>query len=347
MVTTAPRFGEVAGTLAERLNGSVLVAHNLPFAERMLRAEFARLGVQPSFGAGIDTLRLSGRRLPDACAAYGVSHAQARRALGDARATAERLLALPGRHEHPAAQPFVTDTQLPLHARTLRREASGPGEVAGPPPYLAQLKGRLARESADATALRYVELLDWVRADPELDADARRALGDLADDLGLSPAQGIRRRHSRRPRPRHAAPGTPAQRNSSPVANPGTIGKRLDAGVVIGEASRRGSAGDESAARPRAAGLDQTEIAPLRDGGRPPHPAVGCGKRAQRDPWAVGLGHRPLPPRKGAPPPRGRPEDWRHTSRAPTRSWIAGENPSSCRSGAAAVPSGSPPCPSP
>lgn len=42
----APTFDDVAGDIADRLRGRVLVAHNLPFDARFLSAEFQRLGIQ-------------------------------------------------------------------------------------------------------------------------------------------------------------------------------------------------------------------------------------------------------------------------------------------------------------
>ena len=43
MLQSAPRFEEVAGDIATRLDGAVLVAHNISFDVRMLCQEAARL----------------------------------------------------------------------------------------------------------------------------------------------------------------------------------------------------------------------------------------------------------------------------------------------------------------
>ena len=84
MVEAAPTFAEIAGELADRLDGSVLVAHNLPFDTRMVRSELDRLDATFIEGAGICTLRLSGSRLSKATAEHGIPLDDHHRALADA-----------------------------------------------------------------------------------------------------------------------------------------------------------------------------------------------------------------------------------------------------------------------
>jgi hypothetical protein len=55
MVSAAPRFEEVAEALAARLDGAVLVAHNLVFDARMLTNEYGRLGAAMDPGRGVCT----------------------------------------------------------------------------------------------------------------------------------------------------------------------------------------------------------------------------------------------------------------------------------------------------
>lgn len=89
----APTFAEVAGALADRLAGRVVVAHNLAFDARFLSAEFARAGLDVEVD-GLCTMRLAGgrRSLAACCAAAGIAPGTAHSALDDARATA-RLFA--------------------------------------------------------------------------------------------------------------------------------------------------------------------------------------------------------------------------------------------------------------
>ena len=88
MVETAPVFEEIAGALAARLDGAVLVAHNLPFDSRMIAQEFERLGAQFAPGKGICTLQATSENLSVACARYGIELRAHHCALADARATA-------------------------------------------------------------------------------------------------------------------------------------------------------------------------------------------------------------------------------------------------------------------
>ena len=92
MVEAAPVFDEVAGALALRLHGAVLVAHNLSFDVRMLRQEYERLDTGIEEGQGHCTLRLTSENLEAACARFGISLEGHHRALADARATAQLLL---------------------------------------------------------------------------------------------------------------------------------------------------------------------------------------------------------------------------------------------------------------
>ena len=96
----APRFAEIAGALAARLRGRVMVAHNLSFDSRFLAAEFGRLGVELPV-PGLCTMRLANQYLPDkagrslaaCCAAAGVPLLNAHSALFDAQATASLFAA--------------------------------------------------------------------------------------------------------------------------------------------------------------------------------------------------------------------------------------------------------------
>ncbi len=93
MAACAPTFDQVAGPLAEALDGTILAAHNLPFDGRMLQQDFKRVGVNFSKGWGICTYQLTGLSLSEACKEFGITQTGAHIALGDAIATAE-LMAL-------------------------------------------------------------------------------------------------------------------------------------------------------------------------------------------------------------------------------------------------------------
>lgn len=91
MVLSAPTFGQASAPLAERLNGAVIVAHNLPFDRRFLANEFSRIRAGFDPGSGLCTYRATGMKLVDACVHYSIPLEKHHRALDDARAAAEIL----------------------------------------------------------------------------------------------------------------------------------------------------------------------------------------------------------------------------------------------------------------
>lgn len=93
MVCNAPRFEEVAGMLATKLEGMALVAHNLhSFDAPILKAHFCAVeNIVIELGRGIDTMPTPRRRLAEVCAAHGVvlDKMEAHTAMGDTRALAK------------------------------------------------------------------------------------------------------------------------------------------------------------------------------------------------------------------------------------------------------------------
>ena len=89
MVESAPTFSEIAAELVERLDGSVLIAHNFPFDARMLRQEFDRLGINYDLGTGLCTMwGCGGEKLAIACKRHGIKLNDHHAALADTRAAA-------------------------------------------------------------------------------------------------------------------------------------------------------------------------------------------------------------------------------------------------------------------
>lgn len=176
----APMFEDIALHLAALLDGAVVAAHNLPFDRRLLGYEFDRAGIDIDWGDGLDTLRAAGGcKLGTACADHGIPLHGAHCALNDARATAHLLLRVAEGFEgcRPAAAiPFSAD--LP---RVLTRDGFTAVDVQRP--YVLQLASSL---HSPADVAPYVTLLDYAVADLKFDADERRELALLAEDLGLS-----------------------------------------------------------------------------------------------------------------------------------------------------------------
>lgn len=101
MVADAPGFPEIATSVLAWLQGVVVVAHNAPFEDAFLSAEFARAGLWVPGLPALDTLPLAQRwiptpdhKLPTVCSWAGVTIEGAHTAVGDARATARMLPAL-------------------------------------------------------------------------------------------------------------------------------------------------------------------------------------------------------------------------------------------------------------
>lgn len=92
MVEAAPTFAEIADSLAERLRGKLLVAHNARFDYGFLRNEFRRLGIEFSSKV-MCTVKLSRKLYPQyrrhnldsLIERHGIRCSERHRALGDAR----------------------------------------------------------------------------------------------------------------------------------------------------------------------------------------------------------------------------------------------------------------------
>jgi DNA polymerase III subunit epsilon len=119
----ATAFVDVVPGLRERLDGSVIVAHNLAFDAAFLATEAERAGVALLAGVqgGLCTLDVSrstmgrpsdGWSLGSLCATFGVPLVDPHRALVDARATAGLLAALLA--ELPASRPRLLTRRLTL-----------------------------------------------------------------------------------------------------------------------------------------------------------------------------------------------------------------------------------------
>lgn len=188
MVRGAPTFADVAHHVASRLDGAVIVGHNISFDMRMIGNELTSAGIEIHWGSALDTLRATRCKLGQACEEHGIDLDNAHRAIADARATARLLFAT--RHRYP--DPCAPARAHPLQVTPLRvRAREGHIEVLPPAPYLAAL-ARGMHTSVDVAP--YVQLLDVAMADLKLTPDERLALRGLAADLGLDD-QAVARAH--------------------------------------------------------------------------------------------------------------------------------------------------------
>lgn len=183
MLQAAPRFADVVHDIAVRLDGAVLVAHNIHFDLRMLKAEFDRTGAAAfDPGEGICTYRLTRKKLSVAAAEAGLV-LTAHTALDDARAAAA-LARIHSResvraHRKPAA---CSVSQPPSGGVTVRRPDA--------PPRRGSLHAMAAATVWPGTPgveeALYLDALDRCLDDGAVDASERRWLNDTAAAVGLS-----------------------------------------------------------------------------------------------------------------------------------------------------------------
>ena len=187
MVAGAPTFSSVAGDLAERLNGAVFAAHNVPFDARMLGYEYQRCGVPFQIDIALDTLTATRAKLAVACTSHGVELLEAHAALNDARATAQLLVACATLLRGTVATPLVFPPMMPPSGRTHHRP--GQASARSATPYLAQLAAKSHHQATTSAMASYLDVLDRVMADLHLNDDEHAELAQLAGDLGLDDHQ--------------------------------------------------------------------------------------------------------------------------------------------------------------
>lgn len=183
MVENAPTFQEIAPVLSRRLDGAILIGHNISFDVRFLKQEFDRLGESASFDPGLPvcTYRASGLSLEKAAKEYRLTRQPMHRALTDARMCAE-LAAQVIDTQVECSPAFCVATGDP-NPRTLRRGAVDPTNI---------IKRKISPVDSPwngnpSGMYRYV--LNYVLDDGEIDHEEQAQLSDLAHELQLSAAQ--------------------------------------------------------------------------------------------------------------------------------------------------------------
>jgi DNA polymerase III subunit epsilon len=192
----APRFKDLAGTIAELLRARIPVAHNWAFDSEFIAYEFERLGygVPIREDTGLCTMHLAGQFLPEAgrslaacCRRAGVRLVNAHSALYDARAAAGLLahfLEIAG-----MPPPWLARVaggrdwpNIPVGgAAVVSRRDGGHAE----PHFLSRLVERLPRTHRP-DADKYLDVLDRSLLDRHISAVEANALVAVADRLGLA-----------------------------------------------------------------------------------------------------------------------------------------------------------------
>lgn len=196
----APVFAELAGQVAERLAGHLVVAHNLLFDAGFLTAEFGKLGVAVPVDdeLGLCTMRLAGHFLPTASrglkacrAAAGLGPHREYSALHGARAAGELLAYYLERAGDPPPWAELLDEAEHAKWPALPVNAVAPVPRSRPeerePHFLTRLVERLPRQ-LDPKADAYLALLDGVLLDRHISASEADQLVTIAAKIGLSRA---------------------------------------------------------------------------------------------------------------------------------------------------------------
>jgi DNA polymerase-3 subunit epsilon len=182
MLEAAPEFESVAGDIATRLNGAVLVAHNISFDLRMLRQEIGRVPTMNfNPGVGICTYRLTKQKLSVAAQESGIGQPD-HTALGDARVSAQLLLARSTQWADGNFSPATCRSSTDSAGFTVRRPDAPPRRGA-----LSMLALRTAwpRTTTEAEVL-YLDTLDRCLDDGELSHEEQVWLSSTARALQLN-----------------------------------------------------------------------------------------------------------------------------------------------------------------
>ena len=181
MVERAPRFSQIQQEVSERIDGHVLVAHNLAFDQRMLKQEWSRLNGNFYPGDGICTLKMTGEKLVCAARHHKVRFDHAHSALGDARTTAELFSALDSVRSW--SQPAIVVQGLPpTQLPALPRDMAEPIEQS----TLAGLTADVSFPSDSEKMLSYLDNLSDALEDLVLTLEEAAELEQVRQALELS-----------------------------------------------------------------------------------------------------------------------------------------------------------------
>ena len=170
MVQQAPRFLEIAGDIRDRLNGRLLVGHNILFDLRMLKNEFGRIGGRLfAEGSWFDTSSMWPGKLSEVCKSAGVPTSRWHSAMGDAEATAGLFSLCEGAilPDRIFARPATVTVSAPVSGRVLLRDGN----------KFPQIEESSITES-------YFDLLQEALEDEVLTKEERAELDELAKSLG-------------------------------------------------------------------------------------------------------------------------------------------------------------------
>ncbi len=181
ILEAAPEFESLAGDIATRLHGALLVAHNISFDLRMLRQEIERVpNMTLDPGDGICSYRLTKKKLSLAAQEAGIAQPD-HTALGDARVVAQMLINRLDQWVDPDLRQATCDTTDRPANFTIRRPDAPPRRGALSMLALRTAWPRTTRESE----VLYLDTLDRCLDDGVLDSKEKTWLTSTAHALRL------------------------------------------------------------------------------------------------------------------------------------------------------------------
>lgn len=201
-ILDAPTFSQVAPALAEVLQGSIMVAHNLSFDAAFLAHEFrkADLSLPEAFLGGLCTMRLAhdfvignARSLAHCCEFLSVANDRAHCAGDDAMAAAGLLGRYidmdPDRHDWTRALEAARSISWPSYAAADSRPFSPVLRATGnrvEKHFLSRITSHMPEFTGPEEHDQYLALLSQAMLDLQLSVHETRALLRIADELGIS-----------------------------------------------------------------------------------------------------------------------------------------------------------------
>lgn len=186
LVSLAPSFLEINSEISRLINGTVLVAHNLSFDQRMLEQEFARIKKSIDFGKGFCTLQSTKVKLAVACEQYGIVNQSAHRALTDARATALIFMQIFSESAVSDLAPISVKYESEQRTPQLLSRAAMSQDFKPSQQNLRRIIYGLGPSDKLGPELSYLDALSSVMSDFEITLDEMSDLNDWAETLGIT-----------------------------------------------------------------------------------------------------------------------------------------------------------------
>lgn len=183
-LSTAPFFKDISNDVASLISNRILVAHNLPFDQRMLLNEFGKLEIPADPGYGFCTFNATKMKLATACEKYGIKNSETHRALSDARSTAILLSRL-SPQEEGLSNAFVEHKSGLPFTRTITRGAFD-NQSERSFPRIRRIMHTLEVEFEGNSLMSYMDALTSALSDLRLDAIEKASLHEWAVALGLN-----------------------------------------------------------------------------------------------------------------------------------------------------------------